>query len=111
MGQVERVAKVVQKLITCSSSDAQVASQAICRDPETIALLAAACGASGYVVSNGARATVSLAAVQAWPAAAASAVATGAGALAAKRFCSAVVTQGFSAVSESQKSILRRAAQ
>ncbi|MEM8712775.1 MAG: hypothetical protein AAGG01_17625, partial [Planctomycetota bacterium] len=76
MGQVERVAKVVQKLINCSSSDAQLASKAICREPETIALLATACGASGYIVANGGRTTVSLAAVQAWPAAAATAVMT-----------------------------------
>ena len=107
----QKVAQLVRVLTNCSSSDADKAGDAICRDPESIALLGAACGLTANIAVEAATATEAAAVIQAWPLALGAAVWTGANVLAAKRFCTALVKQTASQVSasvyESDKFFLR----
>ena len=102
-----KVAKLVEVLVRCSSADAEKAASSLCRDPESILLLSQACGFARGTTAAGATATAALAAVQAWPFAIGAGVLTGAGAMAAKRFCRAAVRQSGEAISAAAKAELR----
>lgn len=103
----EKVAKLVQILVHCSSSNARKAADNICQDPEAVMLLGAACGLSSVVAIEGFEATKVAAVVQAWPLAITAAIFTGASAYAAQRFCSSVVSQGASAITSFSKNDIR----
>jgi hypothetical protein len=98
-----KVAQLVKVLANCSSSDADLAAEKMCRDPESIVLLATACGLTTVMAVQGVTATKAAALVQAWPMVIAGAVFTGANAYAAKRFCVSVVKQTGSAIEHSSK--------
>jgi hypothetical protein len=94
-----KVKELVQILMDCSDADADTASKAICKSPEAVILLGAACGLSTYVATTGATTAKAAAAVQVWPAAIGAGALSGAGLLAAKRFCGAMLKQSASGIS------------
>jgi len=100
-----RVADVVRILVTCSSKDAELAADKICEDPEAVALLLTACGLSTAAVAQGGRLIVAGNAVV--PSVTITGVVMAAsGALAAKRFCGAVVQQSTRGIDDAMKGLL-----
>ena len=98
-----KISQLVRVLSNCSSSDADVAADRICQDPESIALLGMACGLTTAMAVQGVTATKAAAIAQAWPMVISGAIFTGVNVYAAKRFCTAVVSQTGSAIDNASK--------
>ena len=86
----EDLASMIRILVNCSADRAATAADQICQDPRSVVLLAMACTGAVATVSTGGRAAVANLAVGNLPGGAFSAAVSGAGALAAARFCTAV---------------------
>ncbi len=104
---VKKVSKTVQVLVKCSSSDADVAAEKICQDPESLALLAVACGLTMDIATQSLIATKASLAIQSWPTVALGGASTLANGYAAKKFCTAVVKQSGNVITNWDKSFLK----
>jgi hypothetical protein len=100
------VSDLVRIVVNCSSSDANVAADKICSDPEAFKLLAVACGLSTAAVGQGGRLIVAGNAVV--PSVTLTGVVLAAsGLVAAKRFCGALIRQTGREINDATKSLLR----
>jgi hypothetical protein len=101
-----KVIDAIQRLTYCSREEASVAAEKVCQDDKTLKLLTAACGVSaGNAAKYGMATTVALGltagtAGAAAPSLVVSAAAAAISGLAAKRFCYALVRNGYSKVHE-----------
>ncbi len=88
--QIRSVADIVKTVTNCSKAQADSAEEEICKSPENVAKLAAACGLATTAIGYSGVLLYTAPATAGGGAVAALALG-GAGAVAAKRFCSAFV--------------------